>query len=39
MLALWKSDLKSINERAAEALADPVKYPNLFHDLDWALKV
>jgi hypothetical protein len=39
VLELWKADLKQINERAAEALADPVKYPNLFHDLEWALQV
>jgi coatomer subunit beta' len=39
VLALWKSDLKQINEKAAEALADPAKYPNLFPDMDWALKV
>lgn len=39
VLQLWKSNLKSINEKAAEALADPEKYPNLFPDLDWALKV
>ena len=39
MLDLWKADLKQINEKAAEALADPAKYPNLFPDLDLALKV
>ena len=39
VLKLWKTDLKSINEKAADALADPEKYPNLFHDLEWALKV
>jgi coatomer subunit beta' len=39
VLALWKADLKLINEKAAEALADPEKYPNLFPDLEWALKV
>lgn len=38
-LKLWKENLKQINEKAAEALADPVDYPNLFTDLDWALKV
>ena len=36
---MWKADLKQINEKAAEALADPAKYPNLFPDLDLALKV
>mmetsp|Transcript_15386 Transcript_15386/g.23181 ORF Transcript_15386/g.23181 Transcript_15386/m.23181 type:complete len:1014 (+) Transcript_15386:125-3166(+) len=39
ILELWKKDLKSINEKAADALADPEKYPNLFPDLQWALKV
>eukprot|EP01038_Epipyxis_sp_PR26KG_P006138 gene6138-8463_t len=39
VLELWRADLKQINEKAAEALADPVKYPNLFPDLSWALKV
>jgi coatomer subunit beta' len=38
-LALWKKDLATVNEKAAEALADPTKYPNLFPDLDVALKV
>jgi coatomer subunit beta' len=39
VLEMWKTDLKQINEKAAEALADPQKYPNLFPDLEWALKV
>ena len=39
ILALWKSDLKAINEKAADALADPQQYPNLFPDLEVALKV
>jgi coatomer subunit beta' len=39
VLELWKADLKQINEKAADALADPAKYPNLFPDLDWAIKV
>ena len=38
-LEMWKNDLKSVNENASNALADPAKYPNLFPDLDWALKV
>lgn len=25
--------------QAAQALADPVEYPNMFDDLPWALKV
>merc|ERR1711871_14026 len=39
VLALWKKDLSTINEKAAEALADPSKYRNLFPDLDVALQV
>lgn len=39
VLALWKNNVKQTNEKAAEALADPAKYPNLFPELDWALKV
>lgn len=39
VLELWKSDLKTVNEKAAEALADPAKYPNLFPDLEIALQV
>ena len=39
ILELWKTELKSINEKAADALADPQKYPNLFPDLEWGLKV
>mmetsp|Transcript_2894 Transcript_2894/g.5235 ORF Transcript_2894/g.5235 Transcript_2894/m.5235 type:complete len:990 (-) Transcript_2894:195-3164(-) len=39
VLELWKDDLKVVNEKAAEALADPEKYPNLFPDLSWALTV
>ena len=36
---VWKSDLERQNPKAAEALADPDEYPNLFPDLEWALKV
>ncbi len=39
MLELWKAELKLVNEKAAEALADPAKYPNLFPDLDIGLMV
>lgn len=31
--------MKQTNEKAAEALADPVKYPNLFPDFDVSLQV
>ena len=39
VLEIWKLDLKQINEKASEALADPLKYPNLFPDLVYALQV
>lgn len=35
---VWKKDLEKINPKAAESLADPAEYPNLFPDLDLALK-
>lgn len=38
VVQVWKSDLSSQNLKAAEALADPAEYPNLFPDLDTALK-
>lgn len=38
-VTLWREDLKQVSERAAASLADPTDYPNLFPDLDWALKV
>jgi len=38
-VALWRKDLEQVSERAAAALADPAEYPNLFPDLDCALKV
>jgi len=36
---LWRQDLARVSERAATTLADPAEYPNLFPELDWALKV
>jgi len=38
IVKLWKQDLQSINQKAAESLADPMEYTNLFPDLDMALK-
>lgn len=38
-VTLWRNDLARVSERAAAALADPTEYPNLFPDLNWALKV
>ncbi|KAJ7540716.1 hypothetical protein O6H91_10G027900 [Diphasiastrum complanatum] len=38
IVALWRNDLKKINQKAAESLADPQEYPNLFPDWEWALE-
>jgi len=38
IVKLWRENLKLVNERAAEALADPTEYENLFPDLKWALQ-
>ena len=38
ILVLWKEDLKKTNEKAAEALADPMQYGNLFPELQLAMK-
>ncbi|KAG6550752.1 hypothetical protein Mapa_007656 [Marchantia paleacea] len=37
VVGLWRNDLKKINQKAAESLADPQEYPNLFPDWQWAL--
>ncbi|EFJ43300.1 hypothetical protein VOLCADRAFT_106879 [Volvox carteri f. nagariensis] len=37
-LVKWKADLAAINPKAAEALADPAAYPNLFPHLEEALR-
>ena len=37
VVALWKTDLKTINQKAAESLADPMEYPNMFPNWDLAL--
>ena len=37
-MQLWRKDLAKINPKAAESLADPGPYPNLFPNLDWALQ-
>jgi len=33
----WKADLAAINPKAAEALADPAEYPNMFPGLEEAI--
>lgn len=38
IVKLWRNDLKKINQKAAESLADPDEYPNLFPDWQWALE-
>lgn len=37
VVKLWREDLSKINAKAAESLADPAKYPNLFPNFDLAL--
>ncbi|CAI9767205.1 unnamed protein product [Fraxinus pennsylvanica] len=39
IVALWRKDLNKINQKAAESLADPEEYPNLFEDWQIALDV
>ena len=39
MVQLWREALKAANPKAAESIADPMDYPNLFEGLDYALKV
>ncbi|KAG0612132.1 hypothetical protein M758_6G004300 [Ceratodon purpureus] len=36
VVGLWRNDLKKINQKAAESLADPQEYPNLFPDWELA---
>eukprot|EP00897_Mesotaenium_endlicherianum_P002794 jgi/Mesen1/2542/ME000161S01590 len=38
VVELWRNDLKKINLKAAESLADPAEYPNLFPNWQLALK-
>lgn len=38
-LAAWKENLKQVSTKAADALADPSEYPELFPDLELAVKV
>ncbi|KAG2656961.1 hypothetical protein PVAP13_1KG120700 [Panicum virgatum] len=39
IVALWKKDLQKVNPKAAESLADPNEYSNLFDDWQIALNV
>ena len=36
VVQLWKKDLAKVNPKAAEALADPDQYSNLFPDMHLA---
>ncbi len=38
IVALWKNDLARVNKKAAEALADPTEYKNMFPNFDYALQ-
>ena len=38
VVGLWKEKLLAVNPKAAESIADPIDYPNLFDGLDLALK-
>eukprot|EP01087_Luapelamoeba_hula_P020714 TRINITY_DN711_c0_g1_i2.p1 TRINITY_DN711_c0_g1~~TRINITY_DN711_c0_g1_i2.p1 ORF type:complete len:938 (+),score=169.54 TRINITY_DN711_c0_g1_i2:26-2839(+) len=37
MVKLWRKDLQKVNPRAADSLADPMEYENLFPDIKLAL--
>ena len=37
IVKLWKEDLGKTNSKAAESLADPTKYPNLFPEIQSVL--
>lgn len=39
IVAIWRKDLSKVNPKAAESLADPEEYPNLFDDWQVALAV
>ncbi|KNA15992.1 hypothetical protein SOVF_093220 [Spinacia oleracea] len=39
IVELWRKDLNKVNPKAAESLADPQEYPNLFEDWQIALAV
>ncbi|XP_051197724.1 coatomer subunit beta'-1 isoform X2 [Lolium perenne] len=39
IVALWRKDLIKVNPKAADSLADPAEYPNLFEDWQVALTV
>jgi len=38
MVKVWRAELTKVNPKAAESIADPLDYPNLFEGLHHALK-
>lgn len=38
IVKVWREDLRKVSVKAAESLADPEEYPNLFPELEFALK-
>ncbi|XP_078428551.1 coatomer subunit beta'-1 isoform X2 [Wolffia australiana] len=39
IIGIWRNDLNKVNPKAAESLADPEEYPNLFDDWHLSLEV
>ncbi|XP_024979157.1 coatomer subunit beta'-1-like [Cynara cardunculus var. scolymus] len=39
IVAIWRKDLNKVNQKAADSLADPEEYPNMFEDWQVALEV
>ncbi|CAA6671934.1 unnamed protein product [Spirodela intermedia] len=39
IIGIWRNDLNKVNPKAAESLADPEEYPNLFEDWHLSLEV
>ncbi|RWR77506.1 coatomer subunit beta'-1-like protein isoform X1 [Cinnamomum micranthum f. kanehirae] len=39
IVAIWRNDLNKVNQKAAESLADPEEYPNMFDNWQIALAV
>jgi len=39
IVKLWRKDLEKVNPKAAESLADPMEYENLFPDIKLVLPV
>ena len=37
-MKLWKEDLAKTNKKAADSLADPTQYSNLFPDIQEAIR-